>query len=79
MLLMTMQTQQLWTQPELLTWLESSRLNITRGLFENMDKPEMQSILETFASNVAPALEKLAEFVSHADGAERTRIYTPGS
>jgi hypothetical protein len=76
MLLMTMQTQQLWTQPDVVKWLESSRLNITRGLVAHMDKPEMQSILQTFAANVAPALEKLAEFTSHAHGEESGRIYT---
>lgn len=79
MLLMTMQTQKLWTDPDILQWQENSRLNITRGLLDHADRPELQDILQTFSAVIGPALERLAEFTTQARGAERTRIYSSGA
>jgi hypothetical protein len=40
-------------------WLESSRLNISRGLAEHMAEPQMQSALARYVEYSEPAIENL--------------------
>lgn len=50
--------------PDLAAWLESTRLNIARGMGDHMDDPGMQSALTRLVANATPALDNLERLMS---------------
>ena len=45
-------------EPELVAWLEKSRLNLTRGMGERASDQRLQSALARFSAKAEPALKK---------------------
>jgi hypothetical protein len=66
-------TQALWfEQPDLMEWLERSRLNLTRGLNDRAADPQMQPGLARLVANMEPAIENLEKLL-----AQNAQAYTP--
>ena len=58
-------TQALWLdQPDLMGWLERSRLNLTRGLADRAADPEMQPALARLFANREPAINNLERLLA---------------
>jgi len=51
------------TEPDLMSWLECSRLNLTRGMGDHMGDPRMQSSLGRWAANLEPALRNAEQLL----------------
>ena len=51
-------------EPDLMAWIQRSRLNITRGMNEHMGDPRMQSAMTRWAVNIEPALRQADEFLA---------------
>jgi hypothetical protein len=61
----TQRIQGLWfDQPDLMAWLERSRLNVTRGLIEHAADPQMQSGLARLLANREPAIDNLEKLMA---------------
>ena len=66
-------TQVLWfEQPDLMQWLERSRLNLTRGLSDRAADPQIQPVLARVVANMQPAIENLEKLL-----AQTAPAYTP--
>ena len=52
------------TEPDLMSWLERSRLNLTRGMSDHMSDPRMQSALAGWAANLDPALKNAEQLLA---------------
>jgi putative NAD(P)-binding protein len=77
-LLTGMRTELEWQSiPELIDWLEASRLNLVRGLDRDPDRATVAELQGRFLTALFPALIKLDEFATHASPAERARMYQP--
>ena len=61
--------------PDVLAWVEASRLNLIRGLDEHPDKGAVTELQNRFLTALFPALTKIEEFSVHANSAERARIF----
>jgi len=60
-------TETLWfDQPDLMAWLEHSRLNATCGLIERAIDPKMQSAIARLFANREPAIDKLEKLLAQA-------------
>jgi hypothetical protein len=58
-------TQALWLdQPDLVGWLERSRLNATRGLIERAGDPKMQPAIARLFANREPAINNLEKLLT---------------
>jgi len=58
-------TQALWfDQPDLMAWLERSRLNLTRGLIERAADPKMQPAITRLFTNREPAINNLEKLLA---------------
>jgi hypothetical protein len=65
--LVRQRAQAAWfNEPDIMSWLERSRLSLTRGLGEHMTDPGMQSALTRQAANMQPAMEKLEQLLAQA-------------
>jgi hypothetical protein len=53
-------------EPDIMSWLERSRLSLFRGLGGHMTDPRMQSALTRQAENAQPAMEKLEQLLAQA-------------
>jgi hypothetical protein len=54
--------QDIWSQhPELVAWLERSRLDAARGATARMDEPQMREAITRMLVNTEPAMAKLGE------------------
>ena len=79
-LLTGMRTELEWqSAPDVVAWVETSRLNLVKGLDEHPDKASVADLQRRFATALFPALAKLDEFASHATLAERARMFEPGT
>ncbi len=79
-LLTGMRTELEWqSAPDVVAWVETSRLNLVKGLDEHPDKASVADLQRRFATALFPALSKLDEFASHATLAERARMFEPGA
>jgi hypothetical protein len=58
---------QLWQDPDLVAWLEGSRLNVVRGIGDHLDDPRIQRAAERNRRNRAAAAAKLELFISVAE------------
>lgn len=65
--------------PDVLAWVEGSRLNLMKGLDEHPDKASVADLQGRFLTALFPALTKLEEFSSAATPAERARIFEPAT
>jgi hypothetical protein len=77
-LLTGMKTEMEWQGvPDVMAWVEDSRLNLVRGLDQDPDKAAVADLQRRFITALFPALAKLDEFASHASPAERARMFEP--
>ena len=77
-LLTGMRTEMEWQgAPDVLTWVEASRLNLVKGLDQHPDKAAVADLQGRFVTALFPALGKLEVFASHATPAERARMFQP--
>ncbi len=63
--------------PDLLAWMEGTRLNLMRGLDQDPDTTAVAALQGRFLTALFPALTKLEELASGATPAERARMYEP--
>jgi hypothetical protein len=63
--------------PDLLAWMEGTRLNLMRGLDQDPDTTAVAELQGRFLTALFPALTKLEELASGATPAERARMYEP--
>jgi hypothetical protein len=57
--------QALWLeQPDLVSWMERSRLNATRGLIERAGDPKMQTVIARLFVNREPAIDNLEKLLA---------------
>jgi len=74
-LLTGMRTELEWREaPDLLAWVESSRLNLMRGLDQHPDEAAVADLQGRFLEALFPALAKVEAFAQHATPAERARM-----
>jgi hypothetical protein len=77
-LLTGMQTEMEWqSAPDVLAWVDASRLNLVKSLDEDPDRAAVADLQARFLTALFPALAKLDEFAAQASPAERARIFTP--
>jgi hypothetical protein len=73
-----MRTELAWQNAaDLQQWLDSSRLNLLRGIEEHADAATVAALQGRFLTAVFPALAKLDEFAAQASDAERARFFSP--
>jgi hypothetical protein len=53
-------------EPDLLAWMERSRLDVARGINAHLAEPQTQAALARFLANLEPAVEKLESFLAEA-------------
>src|SRR5918994_156855 len=64
----TLEAMDVWNgQPDVTAWLERSRTNIARGMFDYADDPRMQTALTRQITNSAPAIAKLKKLEANPD------------
>ena len=51
-------------EPDLLAWMERSRLDVARGLNAHLSEPQTQAATARFLTNLEPAVEKLESFLA---------------
>jgi hypothetical protein len=51
-------------EPDLLAWMERSRLDVARGVNAHLAEPQTQAALARFLANLEPAVEKLESFLA---------------
>jgi putative NAD(P)-binding protein len=51
-------------EPDLMAWLEHSRLSVTRGMSDHMHDPGMQSATARWAANLEPALKNAEQLLA---------------
>jgi hypothetical protein len=77
-LLTGMRTEMEWQgAPDVLAWLEASRLNLVKGLDQHPDRGTVAELQTRFVTALFPALTKFDEFASNASPAERKRMFEP--
>jgi hypothetical protein len=68
------QVQMTWLQePDLLAWMERSRLDPARGINAHLDEPQMQAALARYAANGEQAVDKLESFLVHSQEGDIAR------
>jgi hypothetical protein len=61
----THRVQMTWSgEPDVLAWLERSRLDVARGINAHLTEPQMQSAVARYVENLEPAVEKLESFLA---------------
>lgn len=51
-------------EPDLLAWMERSRLDVARGISAHLSEPQTQAAVARFLANLEPAVEKLESFLA---------------
>jgi hypothetical protein len=73
-----MRTEMEWRDaPDVLAWVETSRLNLMKGLDQHLDEAAVADLQRRFITALFPALAKLDELASRATPAERARMFEP--
>jgi hypothetical protein len=54
------------TEPDLMSWLEGSRLSLTRGMGDHMGDPRMQSAMTRWFANLEPALKNAEQLLAES-------------
>ncbi len=71
-----MRTEMEWQgAPDVLAWVEASRLNLVKGLDQHPDMAAVTDLQNRFVTALFPALAKLDDFASDATPAERARMF----
>jgi len=79
-LLTGMKTEMEWpSAPDVVEWVEASRLNLVKGLDQDPDRATVTDLQHRFLTALFPALAKLEELAAHASPDERARMYLPGT
>jgi hypothetical protein len=81
-LLTGMRTELEWREePDVLSWVESSRLNLMKGLDQHSDKAAVGELQSRFLTALFPALTRIEELTLNATPGERARMFesVPGS
>ncbi len=61
----SMRVEMTWSaEPDVVSWLERSRLNVARGMTDHVNEPRMQSALARYLANSAAAVEKLESLLA---------------
>jgi len=77
-LLTGMRTEAEWQRaPDVLAWVEASRLNLVKGLDRDPDHAAVADLQGRFLTALFPALEKLDKLAALATPAERARMFEP--
>jgi hypothetical protein len=77
-LLVGIRNEMEWREaPDLLSWLESSRLNLMRGLDQDPSQTSVPALQGRFLTALFPALSKFEKLASDATPAERARMFEP--
>jgi hypothetical protein len=59
--------QMTWSnEPDLVAWLERSRLELARGINAHLTEPQMQAALARYVANNEQAVEKLESFIAQS-------------
>jgi hypothetical protein len=75
-LLTGMRTELEWREaPDVVAWLETSRLNLMGGLDQSPDKPAVADLQSRFLTALFPALAGLEALTANASPAERARMF----
>jgi len=75
-LLHGMRTETEWTSaPDIMAWVDDSRLNLVRGLERDPDTARVADLQGRFLVALFPALARLDEFAASASAAERARMF----
>src|SRR5262249_50672385 len=75
-LLHGMRTETEWTSaPDIMAWVDASRLNLVRGLEQDPDTARVADLQGRFLVALFPALARLDEFAASASTAERARMF----
>jgi len=68
-MLISMNADRSWSQePDIASWLERSRLNISRGLKARTGDPQVQQARTRLKANVASGIQNLMQIVARASG-----------
>jgi hypothetical protein len=51
-------------EPDLLAWMQRSRLDVARGINAHLAEPKTQAALARYITNLEPAVEKLESFLA---------------
>ena len=81
-LLTGMRTELEWRDaPDVVAWVESSRLNLIKGLDQGPDQGAVADLQGRFLTALFPALERFDDLTANATPAERARMFrgVPGS
>jgi hypothetical protein len=79
-LLTGMKTEIEWqSAPEVVAWVDASRLNLVKSLAEDPDQTAVAELQGRFITALFPALAKLDELALHATPAERARMFEPAA
>ena len=74
-LLTGMRTELEWREdPDVLAWVESSRLNLIKGLDQSPDKAAVADLQNRFLTALFPALERFEALTASATPGERARM-----
>jgi len=76
-ILLGIQTEVAWQDPELQTWVNASRLNLVGDVVDHPDQEAVQALQRRFLTALFPALENLAQLATQVSDAERERIFQP--
>jgi hypothetical protein len=61
------QAEIVWaTDPELSSWMQSSRLNATSSVRDHQDDPQLKSALNRIYANIGPAIARLQQLMAEA-------------
>jgi len=63
--------------PDVMAWVETSRLNLVKGLDQDPDRSAVADLRRRFLTALFPALAKLYELASHATPVELARMLDP--
>ena len=75
-LLTGMKTELEWRDsPDVAAWLESSRLNLMKGLDQSADRAAVVDLQSRFLTALFPALARFETLTTNASPAERARMF----
>jgi hypothetical protein len=81
-LLTGMRTELEWREaPDVVEWVDSSRLNLMKGLDQRPDKSAVADLQGRFLTALFPALARFETLTANASPTERARMFesVPGS
>ncbi len=78
LILTGIRTELAWaTTPDVQAWVDSSRLNLLRGLEADPDQAAVADLQGRFLTALGPAFAKIDEYAEQASPAEQARVVAP--